>query len=83
MISQMPDLTKAFGTKTGPQAIKMSGINLEDIDLAMIYDSFTFTVLVSLENIGFCNPGEGAEFLLDKTIYIGDDYRDIKEYELQ
>ena len=74
MISQMPDLTKAFGTKTGPQAIKMSGINLEDIDLAMIYDSFTFTVLVSLENIGFCNPGEGAEFLLDKTISPGGNF---------
>ncbi|MBI63759.1 MAG: thiolase [Chloroflexi bacterium] len=71
MISQMPDLTKAFGTKTGPQAIKMSGINLEDIDLAMIYDSFTFTVLVSLENIGFCNPGEGPEFLLEKNISPG------------
>ena len=74
MISQMPDLTKAFGTKTGPQAIKMSGINLEDIDLAMIYDSFTFTVLVSLENIGFCNPGEGAEFLLDKNISPGGNF---------
>ena len=74
MISQMPDLTKAFGTKTGPQAIEMSGISINDLDLAMIYDSFTYTVLVSLENIGFCNPGEGPDFLLEKSIKPGGNF---------
>ena len=66
MISQMPDLTQAFGKVTGPQAIKMAGIPLKDLDLTMIYDSFTYTVLVSLENLGFCNPGEGSDFVANQ-----------------
>ena len=32
----------------------------DDIDLCMIYDSFTITVLATLENLGFCKPGEGG-----------------------
>ena len=66
MISQMTDLTQAFGKVTGPQALEMAGINLEDLDLTMIYDSFTYTVLVSLENLGFCKPGEGSDFVANQ-----------------
>ena len=57
MISQMPDLTRAFGRNTGQQALDMAGVSHSDLDLMMIYDSFTYTVLVSLENLGFCGPG--------------------------
>lgn len=63
MISQMPDLTSAFGRNTGPQAMKMAGVGHGDFDLTMIYDSFTYTVLVTLENLGFCKPGEAADFV--------------------
>ena len=63
MVSQMPDLTSAFGRNTGPQALEMAGVSHADIDLAMIYDSFTYTVLVSLENLGFCKAGEAADFV--------------------
>ena len=52
MISQMPDLTRAFGRNTGKQALDMAGVTHSDLDLMMIYDSFTYTVLVSLENLG-------------------------------
>ena len=74
MISQMPDLTRAFGTKTGPQALAMAGVKHSDFDLAMIYDSFTYTVLISLENLGFCNAGEGPDFLIDHQTIPGGDF---------
>ena len=63
IISQMPDLTRAFGQNTGPQAMAMAGVKHSDFDLVMVYDSFTYTVLVTLENLGFCGPGEGPEFV--------------------
>ena len=41
----------------------MAGVTHDDIDLCMIYDSFTITVLATLENLGFCKPGEGGAFV--------------------
>ena len=38
----------------------MAKVDQWDVELAMIYDSFTITVLATLENLGFCEPGEGA-----------------------
>jgi acetyl-CoA acetyltransferase len=73
-ISQMPDLTRAFGRNTGPQALEMAGVTHSDIDLAMIYDSFTYTVLVSLENLGFCGPGEGPDLVADQRTAPGGDF---------
>ncbi|MCI0438523.1 MAG: acetyl-CoA acetyltransferase [Chloroflexi bacterium] len=63
MISQMPDLTRTFARVTGPAALKMAGVTHDDVDLAMIYDSFTYTVMVTLESLGFCGPGEAADFV--------------------
>ena len=74
MISQMPDLTKAFGTYTGPQAMKMAGVTHSDFDLTMLYDSFTYTVLITLENLGFCKPGEGPDFIKSKILGPGGNF---------
>ncbi len=74
MVSQMNDLTSAFGRKTGPQAMGMAGVTHSDVDLAMIYDSFTYTVLVSLENLGFCGPGEGADLVAGQRTAPGGDF---------
>jgi acetyl-CoA acetyltransferase len=63
MISQMPDLTHGPGRISGPRAFEMAGVRREDIDLAEIYDSFTYTVLLSLEDLGFCAKGEGGAFV--------------------
>jgi acetyl-CoA acetyltransferase len=63
MISQMPDLTRTPAQYSGPAAMGMAGITHDDVDLAMIYDSFTYTVLVTLESLGFCKAGEGGAFV--------------------
>ena len=73
-ISQMPNLTKAFGRHTGPQALEMAGITHSDLDLAMSYDSFTYTVLISLENLGFCAPGEGPDLVASQRTAPGGDF---------
>ena len=74
MISQMEDLTLPFGRFTGPQALEMAGITHSDLDLTMIYDSFTYTVLVTLESLGFCKPGEGPDFVADQRTAPGGEF---------
>jgi acetyl-CoA acetyltransferase len=52
----------------GPQALRMAGVGLDDIDVLEIYDCYTYTVLVSLEDYGFCGKGEGGAFVEDGTL---------------
>ena len=40
----------------------MAGITLDDVDVVELYDCYTFTVVVSLEDYGFCEKGEGGPF---------------------
>jgi len=63
MISQMRDFTSGPAKISGKQAFEMAGVKPSEIDLAMIYDSFTYTVLLSLEDLGFCKKGEGGAFV--------------------
>jgi acetyl-CoA acetyltransferase len=63
MISQMPDLTTGPGVVSGRAAFDMAGVRPDEIDVAEIYDSFTYTVLLSLEDLGFCAKGEGGAFV--------------------
>ena len=74
LISQMPDLTSTWARESGPAALKMAGVTHDDIDLAMIYDSFTYTVLVTLESLGFCGPGEGPDFVANQRAAPGGDF---------
>ena len=57
--------------KTGPKALARAGVSHDDIDLTMIYDSFTITVLETLEDLGFCEKGEGGDFVSGGRIQIG------------
>jgi acetyl-CoA acetyltransferase len=41
----------------------MAGVRPADVDVAQLYDSFTITVLLALEDLGFCKKGEGGEFV--------------------
>jgi len=44
-------------------AFRMAGVNLQDIDIVELYDCYTFTVLITLEDYGFCRKGEGGPFV--------------------
>jgi acetyl-CoA acetyltransferase len=63
MISQMPSLTSFAAKTSGRLAFEMAGVKHDELDLTMIYDSFTYTVLLSLEELGFCAKGEGGAFV--------------------
>jgi acetyl-CoA C-acetyltransferase len=57
------DLLEVAAAQSGPKAMAMAGVSHRDVDLRMIYDSFTITVLLTLENLGFCKRGEGGAFV--------------------
>ncbi len=63
LISQMPSYTSFAARTSGKLAFEMAGVRHDELDLAMIYDSFTYTVLLSLEELGFCKKGEGGDFV--------------------
>jgi acetyl-CoA acetyltransferase len=46
----------------------MAGVNQSQVDVALVYDSFTITVVVALENLGFCSIGEGGPFVASGAI---------------
>lgn len=57
--------------RSGQQAMRMAGITAVDVDVAEIYDCYTYTVLVTLEDYGFCAKGEGGEFVSDDRLAPG------------
>ena len=66
-----PDLLTIAAKQSGANAFRMAGVSHDDVDLCTIYDSFTITVLVTLENLGFCKPGEGGAFVSGGRIGLG------------
>ncbi len=57
------DITVSAAARSGPSAFGEAGVRPDEIDVAMLYDSFTITVLAVLEDLGFCAKGEGGAFL--------------------
>jgi acetyl-CoA acetyltransferase len=62
-ITGMPDLTVSPAKLSGERAFRMAGLSPSDIDVCELYDSFTITVLLQLEDLGFCPKGEGGRFV--------------------
>ena len=62
------DLTMVAAAQSAPRAFGEAGVTHNDIDLAMVYDSFTITVLCTLEDLGFCPKGEGGGFVEGGTL---------------
>lgn len=62
------DLTHTGAAWSGPLAFAEAGVSVADIDYASIYDSFTITVLQTIEDLGFCKKGEGGRFVSDGAL---------------
>lgn len=65
------DLTWSAAALSGPQAFAEAGVTPADIQYASLYDSFTITVLMQLEDLGFCAKGEGGRFVADGNLISG------------
>ena len=62
-ISQAKTLTSSAATVSGKAAFEAAGLTVDHIDLIQLYDCFTPALLIQLEDLGFCNKGEGGAFL--------------------
>jgi acetyl-CoA C-acetyltransferase len=65
------DILDIAARQSGARAFARAGVKHSDVDLCMIYDSFTITVLSTLENLGFCELGEGGAFVQNGRIGLG------------
>lgn len=71
-MAQMEDMTVSPAARSGPAAFAEAGVTHEDVDVLELYDAFTIMVLMTLEALGFCAPGEGGPFVADgKLAYDG------------
>ncbi|BCN38983.1 thiolase [Alicycliphilus denitrificans] len=70
-ISNMADLTVTGAARSGAQAYTMAGLKPQDIDVVQVYDAFTITTLLFLEDLGFSPKGEGGRFISDGAIAPG------------
>jgi len=65
------DLTYSGAAWSGPKAFAEAGVKPSDIKYASIYDSFTITVLMQIEDLGFCEKGQGGKFVADGNLISG------------
>ena len=65
------DLTFSGARWSGPKAFEEAGVTAKDIKYASIYDSFTITVLETIEDLGFCEKGAGGRFVSDGNLISG------------
>jgi acetyl-CoA acetyltransferase len=70
-MSEWADFTESPAVRSGRLAFERAGVTPEDIDVCQIYDAFTAMVLLSLEALGFCKPGEGGPFVEDGKLRLG------------
>jgi acetyl-CoA acetyltransferase len=70
-ITQRPDMTRLGVAKAAARAFAMAGVTPADIQVAEIYDCFTYIVLCQLEDLGFCAKGEGGAFVENGALGLG------------
>lgn len=62
-MSEWSDFTTSAAAQSGPVAFGRAGVTPADIDVCQLYDSFTSTVLLTVEDLGFCAKGDGGSFI--------------------
>jgi acetyl-CoA acetyltransferase len=70
-MSEWADFTTSAAALSGPRAFAQAGLGPADIDVCQLYDSFTSTVLLTLEDLGFCPKGEGGPFIASGALRPG------------
>jgi len=70
-ISNMPDLTVTAARESGRQAFARAGLAPRDVKMLSLYDAFTITPILFLEDLGFCAKGEGGPFVAGGAIAPG------------
>jgi acetyl-CoA acetyltransferase len=62
------DITTSGHSIAGRRALEQAGLDVSEIQMAHFYDDFLIAVLIQFEQIGFCKPGEGSRFILDRDL---------------
>lgn len=62
-LSQWPDFTTGPASVSGRMAFERAGLTPADVDVCELYDAFTYMLLITLEDLGFCAKGEGGAFV--------------------
>ncbi len=70
-MNQVADFTLSPGIHSGRRAFSAAGLTPRDVDVAQIYDAFSITPLIGLEDLGFCKKGEGGAFAASGAIAAG------------
>ncbi|KUN21293.1 acetyl-CoA acetyltransferase [Streptomyces antibioticus] len=72
-MSEWPDFTVSPAAVSGRLAFERAGVRPADIELAEIYDAFTYMTLVTLEDLGFCKKGEGGAYVQSRELPVNTD----------
>jgi acetyl-CoA acetyltransferase len=70
-MSQWPDFTTGPANVSGPLAFERAGLSPADVDVCELYDAFTYMLLITLEDLGFCAKGEGGAFVEKGRLRVG------------
>lgn len=70
-MAQWPDFTTGPAAIAGKMAFQRAGLSPADVDVCELYDAFTYMLLITLEDLGFCSKGEGGAFVEDGKLRLG------------